>query len=202
MISTFLTITVEALINRALALDPQTADRLKSLAGKTVQIEISGEKHKQLLGTVSFLLTDHGLHWVSPETQKPDVVISGPLKSLFQQMGQSPATGIKVSGDMELGQQLREILRSVDIDWEEQLAKVAGDSVAHSVGTAARKFLNWGKKTTTNLQQDLSSYLREEAHYLPSAVEVDHYIAEVNELRHKMGRLEARWQNYISTTQQ
>lgn len=189
MIKTFLLATLESTLNHFITLDPQTFAGLKSYAGKVIRIRIT-----TLDLELTFMLTEQGIQMLDQYMGSVDTTISGTLIALMQQLKASPAANQKVSiiGDIELSQRLRTLLRSFDIDWEEQLSRITGDMIAHQAGNTVRKFFQWGRQSLTNFQQDLTAYLQEEAHYLPSRYEIDHFITEVNDLRHAAARLEAR----------
>lgn len=189
MIKTFISGTLEKLSNRLLNLDPQTIERLKPFAGKIILIEITDWQLK-----IYLLITMHGLQFLNHYEGSADTILKGSALSLLR-AGKSKETQLQdviIDGDIELGKKFREIFRSIDIDWEEQLAKVTGDVIAHQVGAATRAFISWTTQSARSLQQDFTEYLQEESRILPTRYEVEEFIDGVTEVRNAVERLEKR----------
>jgi ubiquinone biosynthesis protein UbiJ len=83
-------------------------------------------------------------------------------------------------------------LQGLDIDWEEQLAKLAGDTLAHRIGHQARATGRWASRSGEVLTRDLREYLIEEGRLVPSAAEMKGFLDGVDTLRDDVDRLEAR----------
>ncbi len=186
---------IEAAFNRYLALDPAALRRVGRLEGRVIAIELTG------LDICLFLLPGRdGVQVVGHYEGEPDARLTGTPLALMR-MGLSDdasrqlfAHGVEIRGDTELGQQFKQILDEVEIDWEEQLSRVTGDVAAHQIGRAARGLAGWGRQTADSLTRDLGEYLQEEARLVPGAAEVQRHIAEVDTLRADVDRLEARVQ--------
>jgi ubiquinone biosynthesis protein UbiJ len=99
---------------------------------------------------------------------------------------------VSIEGDMELGQQIRTLLKNIDIDWEEYLSKLTGDTIAHKIGNTVRHLFQWGKQTKDNLRQDVSDYLIEESRQLPHRLEVEEFLEQVSATRDAVERLQAK----------
>jgi ubiquinone biosynthesis protein UbiJ len=97
-----------------------------------------------------------------------------------------------VTGDTAVGHQFQQLLKNVDIDWEEQLSRITGDVLAHSIGHTLRSSMKWARQAGETLQQDTAEYLQEESGMLPRPEEVTGFLSEVDELRDATARLEAR----------
>jgi len=93
---------------------------------------------------------------------------------------------------VEAGQAFKAALDELDIDWEEQLAGITGDMVAHQLGNTMRSAGNWLRQGRTTLEQDLGEYLQEELRVVPTRIEIENFIADVDQLRMDLERLEAR----------
>ncbi len=101
---------------------------------------------------------------------------------------------LRIEGDIEFANQLRSIFKEVDIDWEEVASKYVGDSVAYQLGVFAKRFGSYGKRSLDNFQMDVSEYLQEESRILPTRVEINHFMSDVDDLDAYVQRLEARIQ--------
>lgn len=184
---------LEAVLNRYLKLDPDTITRLKALDGKVIELNVTD-------WNVQFYLVPNanGLSLYSSYSDPADTIISGTLNALFQVSRSRGKTAelfnhkIETSGDMETGEKIRDILGSIDIDWEEQLSKLVGDIPANKVGNLARKLKQVSLDTRQTLELNLKEFLQLELNALPTQDEVSHFCAEVTELRNAVERAEAR----------
>lgn len=184
---------MEAAINRVLQLDPESLARIQLLQGKVVAIELRGPN-------VSFYLIpdDRGLNVFSHFEGDVDAVLRGSPLSMVRMGVADHASDVLLSGDVEisgnveLGQQLRDILDGLDVDWEEHLSHLTGDLVAHKVGDLLRGAVAWGRKTADILSQDAGEYLQEESRELPTRGEVEDFLSQVDVLRTDVDRVEAQ----------
>lgn len=184
---------VEAAINKVLQLDPDSLARIQALQGKVIGIELRG------MNIALYLLPDkHGLNVFSHFEGEPDTVLRGAPLSMARMGLATRASDSLLSGDVEirgnvdLGQEMREIIDDLDIDWEEHLSRLTGDIVAHKLGGLVRGALDWGRKTADTLGQDVAEYLQEESRDLPTRGEVEEFLAQVDTQRSDVDRLQAR----------
>ena len=115
----------------------------------------------------------------------------------YQSMLSSGA--LKIEGDVEFANQLRSIFMQVDIDWEEIASKYVGDSVAYQVGLFVNRFKSYKKRSVDNFRLDVSEYLQEESRIVPTKVELDRFMGDVDNLDAHVQRLEARIQRLFSS---
>lgn len=185
---------LESAINRCLRLDTTAQRRLAKLAGKIIALELRG------LTTIYVMPHAGGVDLLGGYAGQPDTVISGAPFSLMRLgLGKGERRllfegTVEVRGDVELGQRFENILRGIDIDWEEQLSRLIGDVAAHQVGVVARGARGWGTQSAGNLRRDVRDYLQEETGQLPRYEEVDEFTAAVDRLRADTDRLTARMQ--------
>jgi ubiquinone biosynthesis protein UbiJ len=136
----------------------------------------------------------------------PDVTIRGnvPLfaRLLIGDATPTPSTSaaLEISGDIELGQRFQRILRTLDIDWEEQASRLVGDVAAHQIGRAARALRAWGRDAVRTLGQDATEYLQEESRVLAKRPQVDGFLRDVDRLRGDVDRLLKRLERLESST--
>ena len=192
MLSSALLTTLETALNYYLHLDPETLKQLGRLQNKVIAIELRG-----LNSTFYALPGSYGLRLHSRWEDEVDTTISGtPLAMTRMGLGDSSQVlfsgDVTISGDVETGQQFKRILDSIDIDWEEQLANVTGDIIAHRTGNLVRDGLQWSRQLLNSLQQDITEYLQEESRILPGRTEITPFMDEVDRLRDDTERLEAR----------
>jgi ubiquinone biosynthesis protein UbiJ len=184
---------VEAALNRYLALDPEGARGLAPLYGRIIGIEIQG------LGTqVTLVPGPDRVQVFGVYDATPDCLIRGAPLALLRMMtaeqkdAEISKGAVEIEGDSTIAHDLAKALAGLDVDWEEQLARLVGDPIAHPVGQGVRGLAQWGRRSADVLTADLKEYLEEEARLLPTRYEVSDFLAQVDALRDDVERLEAR----------
>ena len=139
---------LEGVVNRALRLDPDSLARLGELEGKVIRLQIAGAGNREIFVHPSAM----GLRLSEQHDAAADVTLAGniPVFMRFALRAAIPgvaATGeIQISGDIALGQRFQSVLEKIDIDWEEQAARVLGDVAAHHLGNAVRDLRGWSRQ--------------------------------------------------------
>ena len=188
-----LVIALEKGLATWLGLDADSGKRLEALDGKLVALELLG-----LDMTLYFLGTGSTLSVRAFADETPDATIMATPLALAQLAIQDTADRalfegqMKIDGDTEVAQTLQDILKGVDVDWEELLSGVVGDVVAHQVGRGIRGIMNWGRQSTDSLAEDLSEYLRHEADLLPEREDIQKFLDDVDTLRADIERFGMR----------
>lgn len=193
---------LEQAINAALRLDPNTAERLQRLDGKLIGIELLG-----LDLTLYLQAHQGGLRLMGAWDGPVDTTLRGaPLALLRMSGGRSGdglfRGGVEIEGDVELGQQIQRVFSKIDIDWEEHLARLSGDVIAHQIGNLVRDLRAFGGRTAAHLGQDLADYLHHEDESLPLDWEMRDFYTQVDTLRSDVDRLEARLTRLYSKVKQ
>ena len=190
-------------INKAMHLDDTMADKLLPLEGKVIKLII-------LPLQVQFFMTFQAGNIVLQDTaENADTVIqSSPLglirlsllpvskaRSLFNEE-------VKLSGDIELGQQVKKLFDELDIDWEGHLAHFTGDVVAHQVGSFLRRGMALKEKLTRSLCTNIDEYLHEELRRFPPPEEINDFYDDVDTLVDDTERLAAQIHSLIGTSEE
>jgi ubiquinone biosynthesis protein UbiJ len=183
----------EGAVNALLALDPEGAARLAEVQGQVLQLDLLG------FGTRLYVVPgDARLLLFGAYEATPDCIVRGsPVALLNMVLAEHRedavfAGTIQIEGDNRLAQGLGEVFRGLDIDWEEQLSKLLGDTLAHQLMQRARTGERWASRSGNIARDNLREYLQEEAAVLPSRQELDEFLAAVDTLRDDVERLEAR----------
>ncbi len=193
MIKEYTLLALEKALNHALALDDSTQEKMSKLNNKVLEIVISPLN-------VFFFITfiDSKLKLLAKYADNPDVIIhSNPIgliklsllptsksRSLFNDK-------IKISGDLELGQQVKRLFDELDIDWEGHLAQFTGDVVAHQIGSIYRSGRDFKQKVSKSLKRNIVEYFQEEIREIPSIEEVEDFYNDIDELSLRTERLSA-----------
>lgn len=192
---------LERALNLYLELDPEAARGLERIAGKRVLLAFVGVNLE-----VCLIPGDGQIRVTAPGEAEPDTVIAGYPWALAQMVIRGGTRGalfdgeVRMRGDMDTGQVLREVLRAVEIDWEELLSGLVGDIAAHQLGNVVRHLRTWAARTGESLRQDVSDYLQEESRVLPTRIELNAFLDEVDTLRNDVDRLAARIEHLAKRT--
>lgn len=182
----------ETLLNRYLQADIEMASQLESLAGKVVLIKITGLNwHCYLLPYGCRIQLQAYYAGVAHTT------LAAPPFTWLKILSQ-PVAGVEgdlqIEGEVETGQRLQSILRALNVDIEAVLARVLGDVPAHQLHYQQQRGKAWLRQVAHSLGLDLQEYLQQEIRSLPSALELEPFYRQVDQLRDDAARLSARVQ--------
>ena len=169
--------TLEAALNRALALDPDTRDQLRALDGQrialrldapplAVEVRVDGER--LVVGPVD-------------AQREPDLGVRSTLGALVAQLpmfrrDDAPPVGrLHVSGDAELARRLQRLAERFD-------------QIANAVAGALKQ----ARATARNLAQSAAEFVTEESRDVVGRDELNAFHDDVDALRDDVERLAAR----------
>jgi ubiquinone biosynthesis protein UbiJ len=184
---------LERAINTALAMDGATRKRLQALDGNCFLLECTEPAVK-----VYVLVADDGIRLPIVFDARPNTHLIGPMSefiSLATARDKPSAlvnSGVRLLGDSTPLIRLADVLADIELDWEGELAKLVGDVPAHMFGEASRQLLRFGRRTHDTFLRHLEEYLHEEARLLPTKLEVEDFIGDVQKLAQDVERIEAR----------
>lgn len=182
---------LEAALNRVLALDPDTPRRLRPLAGRSLDVQLTEPPlHLRIAFTEAALELAPAADTDAPADATLEASLGG-LIGLVLSRGER-SRDVTFRGDVGVIQEVRRLFGELEVDLEEQLAAVTGDVIAHQVGNAARGGQAWGRQAADTLLRNTGEWLTEERRLLPPAAEARHFLREVDRLREDTDRLEAR----------
>ena len=185
---------LEAALNRALALDPDTRDALKPLDGRRVamaleapalalQISVAGERLQ--VGPVD-------------EAGEPDLAVRSTLGGLLGQLpflrtdNAVPVGRVRVSGDAELARRLQALAERFDPDWQQPFVAVFGEIIGVQVANAARGALRQLRDVGGSLAQNAAEFVTAESRDVVGRAELDAFHDDVDALRDDVERLQAK----------
>ncbi len=193
MIKKFFLNALSKALNKTLELDPEMFTRLKNLADKTIEIDLTNLDKKVFL-----LLTQTGFQVVEQTDHIPDIVMRGTTLGFMKLRAQKHVSlynsEVKIMGDMGLAEEMKKIFSQLDLDWEAGLAEYTGDVAAHHLGKVIKGSLSWLKQTHDNLQETSKDYFQEEVKVLPTRDEMQRFASNVTRLRDDVERLVARFE--------
>ena len=183
---------LENVFNRNLAESPAARALCRRLEGRVLAVHVLGLPlsvyFRSLGDTMAVTLTHDG---------ETDASLAGSPIGLASMIGTRPESSlrsgtVRIEGDAEVAQSFRDLLKAVEPDVEEELARVIGDVAAHQVGNFARGALAFGRRAALTFAENVAEYLQEESRDLPVRTEVEEFIEAVDELRDDVDRAEAR----------
>jgi ubiquinone biosynthesis protein UbiJ len=180
----------ELALNTALSQDPETKEKLEQFNDRCIAIHVSD------LDLIVLALFDHQkIKLSTTDDNDSDLRITGSSFDLLK-LGSDPdklfSAAIDIHGNVQFAKQLRDLLDGFDFDWEQQLAKITGDTLAYPIAEGLRNLASWAKNSHTSMQQNIAEYLREEAQILPDQSQINSYLSDVDTLRADCDRLIAR----------
>ncbi|MBL1321947.1 MAG: SCP2 sterol-binding domain-containing protein [Methylophaga sp.] len=181
---------LELALNTALGQDLETKAKLDQFEQRRIAVHIKDFNH-----TITMTVVDQQLVLSTNTEETADLTITANAMTLAK-LGSDPdslfSAEIDINGDVQFAKQLRDLLDGFDFDWEAQLAKVTGDSLAYPIAHGIRKFSGWAKNTHQAMQENTAEYLREEARILPDKSQINDYLTDIDKLRADCDRIEAR----------
>ena len=181
----------EKIINAALVYDPGSRLRLAKLSGQILAIRISAP-------ALNFYVMpdEDGLSLMANWQGEVDTEIAGSLFALLQLANTEPHnlkySGVSAMGDLQLLAELQQILKSLDIDWEDMLSQFTGDLIGHQTAELIRTKFNLVASRAASVKRLASEFISEELQTLPSKPELSDFYRQVDELRFAVDRAQAR----------
>lgn len=189
---------VEQILNGHVQESTAALDLLSSLHGKSLGVEVRGPGVTIVVSAETEKLR---LEFAG-ESSATATVSGTPLALLASLRGDALSgfkdSGITISGDAEAAEDFSTLFRLARPDLEEQLSHLAGDIVAHRIGSTVRNAHAWSKQAISALGMNTTEYLQEESRQVPTRVEVEGFFAEIETLRDAAERVAARVDQHIA----
>ncbi|MDG2523905.1 SCP2 sterol-binding domain-containing protein [Stenotrophomonas sp. HITSZ_GD] len=187
---------LEAALNRALALDPDTRTAVQALDGQRIEMTLEAP-------ALALQIRVEGDHLrVGPvdRSREPDLAVRSTLGGLLSQLpllaqsarGATPGGRMRVSGDAELARRLQQLASRFDPDWQLPFVRVFGEVIGVQIAQAARGALRQARVLATGLARDAAEYVTEESRDVVPRGELDAFHDDVDHLRDDVERLAAR----------
>lgn len=190
---------LEAALNRALALDPDTQDALKPLDGRRIALALEAPAL-----ALQVTVKDQRLQ-VGPveDATEPDLAVRTTLGGLLGQlpalMGNAlrkdnavPVGRVRVSGDAELARRLQTLAERFDPDWQQPFVAAFGEVIGVQVANAARGAVRQLRDVGGNLARNAAEFVTEESRDVVGRAELNAFHDDVDALRDDVERLQAK----------
>jgi ubiquinone biosynthesis accessory factor UbiJ len=190
-----LTATLANLLNRGLPRSPRARQLCAELTGRSVAIVIRDIARLRVSsnGQTLTVTADAAV----ADAAATDATITGGPLSLLALAGDEAQSvmqrgDVVMSGDTDVAEAFRELLRLLRPDPEEELSLLLGDVPAHQLGRLARLTTAFGRRATDTQLQNLAEYLGHERADLVSRNEGEQFLRGVDAVREGVDRLQAR----------
>lgn len=182
---------LETALNHTLSLDPDTQRKLAALDGRSLQLHLRGPE-------LALAITVEGSALrVGPpqDTSQLRVALSpGSLLAMVlrrDEEGVAPGK-VEIAGDADLARRLEKLASTFAPDFEEAFARSFGDVLGVPLAQAFARALRHARASAGHLAEDGADWLRDEARLTPAMGEVETFLDEVDALRERSERLDAR----------
>ncbi|BBD80977.1 ubiquinone biosynthesis accessory factor UbiJ [Aerosticca soli] len=188
---TFAGRALERALERAFALDPDSARRLAALEGRSIRLDLDGPAL-----ALTLTVTDGRLRVGPPRADSTLRVAATPgslLAMALRRGGEHLAPGrVAIAGDAELARQLERLAARFAPDVEEAFAQTFGDVLGVPLWRALRDALAHVRESAAHLAEDGADWLRDEARLAVPRGELEDFLDGVDDLRERAERLESR----------
>lgn len=183
---------IETLLNQLLNADVNAKQKIQSLSGKILLVNIS-ELDKPLYFIFSQQVDILTRYEATPDCSMELKVAALPRLSDSSQFTALIKEGLlDIHGDPMIASKFSMLLKELDIDWEEHLSRYTGDVAAHKLMSGAKTGQNWLVSNLAIARLNLAEYLIEEIRLAPGALEIVDFCDEVAELEADCQRLQIR----------
>jgi ubiquinone biosynthesis protein UbiJ len=139
-------------------------------------------------------ILDSGLVRGAAEDAVPNLVVTIGASALPASLRGEDALmrEIGIEGNADLAGTVQYLVRHLRWDLAEDLSKVFGDVLAQRMVTEGRRFAAWNREAAEKLAQNFAEYWIEEQPLLARPADVRQFLADADQLRDDLARLEKR----------
>ena len=184
---------LEAALNRALALDPDTRDGLRSLDGRRVALHLAAPAL-----ALQIQVAGDRLQVGPAQESAADLSVRSTLGGLIAQLpffrnDDAPPVGrLRIEGDADLARRLQRLAERFDPDWEQPFAAVFGDVLGVQIAGAVAAALRHARGAASQFADATAEYLTEESRDVVGRDELNAFLDDVDLLRDDVERAAAR----------
>lgn len=185
---------LEAALNQALSLDPDTSAALLPLEGRRIQLQVEAPP------LAMDITVGGGRLQVGPasEVLEADLAVRSTLGGLLGQLPflrrdhATPVGKVKVSGDADLARRLQTLATRFDPDWSLPFTRVFGGLIGVQVANAVRAGLQQFRVAAGNLAESAADYVTEESRGVVGREELNAFHDDVDAIRDDVERMAVR----------
>ncbi|NII10903.1 SCP2 sterol-binding domain-containing protein [Oleiagrimonas sp. C23AA] len=185
---------LERALNRAVALDPDTVQRLRALDGRRIDLHLEGPNLDLSVSVAGGRLMVGPIPTEAAGSSLRVAATPGSLLAMALRRdddGVAPGK-VEIAGDADLARRLEKLFRTFAPDVEEAFARTFGDVAGVPLARAIRRGLAHFRRSARHTVEDTADWLREEARVALAPGELEPFLDDVDLLRERTERLEAR----------
>lgn len=185
---------LEIALNRALALDPDTRDRLRALDGRRVALRLASPPLALQVRVAGDRLE---VGPVDGEVE-PDLSVRSTIGGLVSQLpflrnDDAPPVGqLRIEGDADLARRLQRLVERFDPDWQQPFTRVFGDVIGVQVANALAAGLRHARVAAGEFAGNAAEFVTEESRDVVPRDELNAFHDDVDALRDDVERAAAR----------
>ncbi|RNF82372.1 ubiquinone biosynthesis accessory factor UbiJ [Montanilutibacter psychrotolerans] len=185
---------LEAALNRALALDPDTRDGLRALDGRRVALHVAAPPLALQVTVAGDRLA------VGPVdgAEQPDLSVRSTLGALFSQLpflrnDDAPPVGkLRIEGDADLARRLQKLATRFDPDWQQPFVQAFGEVIGVQLADAIGAGLRHARDAAGAFAGNAAEFVTEESRDVLGKAELNAFFDDVDTLRDDVERIAAR----------
>ncbi|GAA0711006.1 ubiquinone biosynthesis accessory factor UbiJ [Dokdonella soli] len=183
---------LETALNRALDLDPDTKAQVAALDGRAITLEFKGTP------LAMRVTAEHDRLAIGPAFAGVSALRIAATPAALLSLawsrdgGALPPGRVEIAGDAELARRLEQIATRFAPDFDAAFARAFGDVAGFQIARTLRRAFAWSRTSARAFAQDSVEFLTEEGRDLVAKPEVETFLDEVDALRERADRLDAR----------
>jgi len=192
---------IEGALNHALSLDPDTRSGLAALNGRAISVEFRGTGmalrlavHGERLAVGPVFAGDSDLRVAAT----PGSLLGMAFARLRGDDDAMLPGKIEIAGDAELARRLERLAARFAPDIDDVFTRTFGDVAGFQIARLFRRGFTFARTSVSALARDSADYLVEESRDLIAKPEMEQFLDEVDDLRERGDRLEARMQRLVA----
>ena len=192
---------LETALDRVIDLDPETRASLRALDGRAVTVEFKNTPLAMRIAVVGDRLVI-GPAFGGESALRVAATPSALLRLALARGREGAVTpgSIEVAGDADLARRLERIAARFAPDFDEAFARLFGDVAGFQIARGLRQGLVASRRAAGAFARDTAEYLSEESRDLVAKAEIEGFLDEVDTLRERADRIDARVRRLIAQT--
>ncbi len=181
---------LNATLQRLFAANEEARDQLQRHTGGVITVTL-----REPGITLHVMVLEHSLECLTVWDDEPDATVQTDVAGLMALSRGTDALlsgDVRVRGDLRLVEGVHRAVALLAADWEDQLAPIVGDTLAHKLATGVRRVASGAKRNRARDIEDTVNYLQDEAKLLATRADWRHLTDTSDELRQCVDRLSAR----------
>ena len=185
---------LEAALNRALALDPDTRDGLRTLDGRRLVLRLATPPVALQVGVEGERLRVGPIEGEA----EPDLSVRATLGGLIAQLpfmrrDDAPAVGsLRIEGDADLARRLQRLAERFDPDWQQPFVAAFGDIAGVQLAQLFAGALRGAKAAAGVMATNAADYVQHESRDVVGRDELGAFYDDIDTLRDDVERLAVR----------